>query len=503
MPKWGIGFDYGFYRPNNSEITEDLQTDMRNTFGGGLNIGDNSRAGMLIKVQANREFRMWQQLEAVYNSQTKNGAEGEFLDEMYQYQGEVRKGASFGTGNAIVETNKDAIDITPIIAGTTFNAIKGLQYISETARNVGDFVRGYKIDADTLQAGAYTFTITNSNSITKNETIILANNTDGGRNDFFHLVKVLFEQALPEETAIIHEPTSGDTAFYVGFSGNVNEGYFLTGTEEIFKLKFQQNGGVLRIGNRYSEISTIASTKGYNPLASNEITSMLPTPQGFVSATNIKDFFSGSDVETDASFSVRVEQQADSPNSGTRPAIIAKVLAIPEVVGFSLNKTVDVFTGRVEVRPIVFGGASAKDIATALYLSQGINNQFFGSETYTVQTEDGKTEDIQFSYGTDLKMDLRVLYKPQNGIPLATTEQTAIKVSLENVNSVLTVGGTVFNGQLAGAVFDTNPVRFTEMSVSIRVTSSGNPYLTDNYIPLSDELPTLDQSRIEIIQDLS
>ena len=50
MPTWGISFENGFYRPNNSEITEDLQKDMRDTFGIALNIGDNSRAILGFRI---------------------------------------------------------------------------------------------------------------------------------------------------------------------------------------------------------------------------------------------------------------------------------------------------------------------------------------------------------------------------------------------------------------------------------------------------------------------
>ena len=496
MPTWGISAEFGFYRPNLAEIIEDAQQDMKDTFGGELNVGDNSRAGMLVKVQSGREFKTWQQMEAVYNSQTKNGAEGSFLDELYAYQGITRNPATFGTGVTVIETDDTAEDITEIPIDTTFNATNGLQYKSETSRAISDFVRAYKIQGTSLQVGTYTITITNSANIITSATYSLISNDDADRITFFNNLKTFFDEALPNDTSVILiDTTAGDVSFYVGYVLSGSD-YLLTGTTEVFKMKF----GTLRIGNRFSESSVLATESGFNPLAPNNITSMTPTPLGYVSVTNLEDFFSGTDVESDAAFAVRAETQSDAPNSGTRPAILAELNAIDTVVGASLDKIVNLSTGVVTVEPILFGGETA-EIAQVLYDTQPINNQYIGDISYTVQTEDGKTEDIKFSRGVDLNMSVRVEYKPLNGIPLSTDEQDDIKTSIENVNSNISVGGTVFNGQLAGAVFDVNPSRFTEMVVKIKLESEpSGSYSTDDYVPAARELPILSEDRVEIIQ---
>ena len=493
---WGISSEFGFYRPNLAEIIEDAQQDMKDTFGGELNVGDNSRAGMLVKVQSGREFKVWQQMESVYNSQTKNGAEGDFLDELYAYQGITRNAATFGTGVTVVETDATAEDITEIPVDTTFNATNGLQYLSETSRAISDFVIGYKIQGTTLQTGTYTITITNSDNIITSATYALISNDDADRITFFNNLKTFFDTALPNDTAtILVDTTPSDVSFYVGYVLSGSD-YLLTGVTETFKMKF----GTLRIGNRFSESSVLATESGFNPLAPNNITSMTPTPLGYVSVTNLEDFFSGTDVETDAAFSVRAETQADAPNSGTRPAILAELNAIDSVVGAALDKVVDIGTGVVTVEPILFGGET-EDIAQVLYDTQPINNQYIGDISYTVQTEDGKTEDIKFSRGVDLSMSVRVEYSPLNGIPLSTTEQDEIKVAIEAVNSNISVGGTVFNGQLAGAVFDVSPTRFTQMVVKIKLESEPEgSYSTADYIPDAKELPRMSQDRVEIVQ---
>lgn len=496
MPTWGISGDYGFYRPNNSEVIEDTQQSLKDTFGNELNVGESSYADKLIKVQANREFKVWQQLEATYNAQTLNGAEGEFLDELHAYQGIPRNGATFGTGEAIVETNSDTNDIEQITTNTTFSTIGGSLFTVETNRTISDHVKGYKIEGDTLQAGSYTFHVTNSYNVETTATYALISNDDVDRLVFFNNLKTFFDSALPDDnTSVMINTTANKVSFYVGFTFSDND-YLFTGTEETFKLKF----GSLHIGNRFSEHSVLSNETGYNPVASNNINSITPTPTGYVSVTNIESFFSGSDVETDAAYTVRALQQADAPHSGTRPAILSSLLAIDEVVGASLTKQVDLTTGLVTVEPVIFGGLT-EDIAGVLYNTQPINNQYIGDISYLVATEDGKTETIQFSRGTDLKLSVRVEYKPLNGIPLSNAEQTEIQLSVEDVNSNIPVGGTVFNGQLSGAVFEVNPQRFTQLTLKIKLESEpDSSYSTVDYVPQPSELPRLSADRVEIIQ---
>lgn len=495
-PTWGISAEHGWYTPNQLEVIEYTQQDLKDILGGELNLGDNSIAGMLAKVQAGREFKVWQQMSSVYFSQTKNGAEGQFVDEMYAYQGVIRNGAVVGSGKVLIETSSDAEDITPIVLDTTINTTTGLQYVAETTRNVSDYVKAYKITGISLTPAIYNFTITNKDNIVYTQQFTLFSNTDNDRTNFLTAIKGVFEVLFPDDIgSMFLDTTPNNVSLFIGFSYIDNE-YILKGISEVFKLTF----GINRIGNRYTEISCVGIEKGYNPVPPFSVTSIIPTPTGYQSATNVENFFSGSDIETDASFAVRAEQQSDAPNSSTRPAILADLLAIPDVVGASLDKQVSLTTGIVTVEPILFGGTT-EDIAIVLYKTQPINNQYIGDITYTVQTEDGKTEDIKFSRGVDLNMSVRIEYKPQNGVPLSVTEKENIAQAIQDVNSVISVGGTVFNGQLSGSVFDTNPTRFSYMIVKVKLaTEPDSSYSTQDYTPLGRELPVLSSDRVEIIQ---
>jgi uncharacterized phage protein gp47/JayE len=508
MPTFGINPEYGFYMPNLSEVLEDNQTDLKNEYGDQLNLSDNSYFGMAAKVQAGREFKVWQQLQSVYYSQTKNGAEGIFLDEIAATQGVIRNGKTFGTGDVVIEVDKTSDDIAEIVIGTTFNTLAGTQYTSVTSRTMSDYVIGYKIEGATLTVGTYTLTVTNSNNLTSSITAALVSNSDADRLVFFNNLKAFFDSALPNDTAtILINTEAGKVGFYVGFNLVLTD-YLLSGTTSVFKLK----QGVNRIGNRFSRSAVIAVEKGYFPLSSGNIKSILPTPTGYVSVTNIAQFFSGSDVETDSAFSIRTEQQSDAPNTGTKPAILAELLAIPEVVGADLDKVVSPTTGVVTVEPILFGGFP-EDIARVLYNTQPVNNHYIGDISYSITTEDGKVEVIKFTYGTDLNLSVRISYKPLNGIPLTTNEKILMQEAIESINGSLSAGSAVFNGQLAGLVFDVNPKRFIKLIIEVKLeTDNESLYTDEDYLPsafvsprppaviFSRELPRLAASRVEIVQ---
>lgn len=494
--EWGVNSDYGFLCPTLTEVIEDTQSSLQNKYGSELNINPNSKAGMLSSVQANREFKVWQQMEAVYYSQTKNGAEGDYMDELYGYQGVTRNDAAQGSGNAVVLLDYTVEDIETVTIDTTFTTSSGVQYLAEETRTVSDYVRGYKIDDDSLITGAYYLTVVNSDNTSTTCAYSLTEDTDEARETFFNNLKDFFDEALPDDTdSIIVDTTEGDVRFFVGYSVS-DDDYLLTGTEETFSLKFTD----ARIGTIASEHAVLADEEGYNEVGTYSLSDMTPTPDGYVEVTNVESFYSGSDVETDAEFSVRAETISDAPTSSTRPAIIAALLEVDNVSSASFNKTVDEDTGLVSVEPVIFGGES-EDIAEVLYNTQPIDCQYIGDISYTVQTDDNKTEDIYFSRGSEVSLYIRVTYTPINGISLATTEQTEIQDSIEGVNSYTSVGGTVFNGQLSGAVFDVNPQRFSQMTIYIKeVGQDDSEYATGDYTPDETELPVLSADYVEILQ---
>lgn len=495
MAVWGIT-STGFYRPTLDEITIYLQETMRDIMGSSWDISDSSRSGMLIKAEAGLQNKVWQQAEATYYSQTKNGAEGNFLDERYSYFGVLRKGASAGSGEALIETDKSASDISEIISTSLFAGDNGIQYKADTTVFIKNQVQAYKISGTTLSAGTYSYKITNRTGSVFTAVYSLLSNSDVDRLLFFNNLSTFFKSIFTEEQdRILIDSTSGNTGLYIGFS-LFNNVYSVIGMSDTVDFEFTTS---YRIGNRFTSVSCTAIEVGYNPLSIGGITGVLPTPYGFVSATNIQPFSSGAEIQSDAEYSTLGEVRSDAPKSSTRSAIYAKMLDVEGVTAFALEKVVSV-GGIVSNTPLVLGGTTP-DIAQALYESQAADNVYSGATSYTVGTEDGRTEVIKFTRAIELKRSVRIKYTPINGITLSSTEITNIKNAIENVNGNLGIGSTEFNGQLAGAVFDTNPSRFVSMSVETKNESDPDTsYTSTDFTPSMEQLPLFSAERVEVIR---
>ncbi len=494
MADWGIT-EYGFYRPTLAELIVEGQNSMKAAMGGNWNVGDNSHSGMLIKAEAGAQSKVWQALESVYYSQTKAGAEGKFLDERYTYFGISRRGATAGSGDALVETDHTATDVTEVVAGSVFSGTNGVQYKSTDTVSVQSQVKAYKIEGDSLAIGNYTFKVTTLNGTVHEGTYALTANDNAARATFFNNLKSFFDSIFYTETSkVLIDITSSEFAFYVGFtlSGGA---YNPTGMSDRFQLSFPSN----RIGNRFTEVNATATQTGYKPLEVGGILGVLPTPLGYVSTTNLVAFNSGSEVESDAEFNVKGENRSDTPRSSTRPSIVGNMLKVNGVVAFALDKTVDA-SGKVTNTPIVLGGSTA-DIAEELYRTQPVNNTYSGTTSYTVTTADSKTEVIKFTRATEVNRSVRVQYSPVNGNTLTDAEVSSIKAAVEAVKNNINIGGKVFNGQLEGAVFSTNPKRFLNLVVmSKEDIEPDSAYTSNDYTPLPSQHPVLSADRVEVVR---
>ncbi len=489
MATWGITSS-GFYCPTLQEvITYNLE--LRATELGIPTPAENSLIGMQSKVTSLAEFKMWQQLQSTYLSQTKAGAEGIFKDEMYGFLGTIRKGATSSTGEVIVEVGEGASDTTSILKDSTVSS-EDHTYTTDTSVMVRDKVRAYKIQGVTLVAGTYGFSITNSSGTNTTGSFVLTSDSDADRKAFFDNLKTLFDTALPSDTAsvFVDESVSGDYGFYVGFSSNK----LVTGTTNTFKLEFTS---LTSIGNRYTEVSVTATETGSKVLAPYKIKDILPTPTDYKSVTNLTSFNSGTDVESDASYTYRAEQRSDSPQSSTRPAIISRMLGVADVRAFVLDKQISV-GGVVTLTPIVLGGVT-EDIATTLYQTQAGNNSYEGVISHAVATEDGSTETIRFTRAQELERSVRITYNPIDNTNLSDSEKTSILKAIDNLVGGTTIGETEFNSVIKGAVFNTNPKRFRTLSVETKNTTGGT-WSDQDFIPQPQQIPTLSSTRVEFVR---
>lgn len=250
-------------------------------------------------------------------------------------------------------------------------------------------------------------------------------------------------------------------------------------------------------------IECVNTETGFNPLGVGGIASISIPPLGYVSVTNLSEFSSGTDVETDAAFVERARSEVDSPRSATRTAIVAGLLANVEgVEKVKFNKTVS--TGIVTIVPVIIGGEIA-DIAQELYRSQPINNVYSGDIQYTVDTEDDDQEVISFSRGVQQQLSVRVRYKTTSNTELTTSEKSTASTNLLDVSESWQLGDKIFNFSLMSAVSSAASYgRFNSLVVEVKkIEEPDTSYSNLDYQADPTELPDLISDNITFVQEIN
>ena len=480
-PKTGI-----LITQNTSQIIEESEQQFQTAFSNPkFSVEDNENIGQIIKVMADRENKLQQTLEMIYDQTTFNGLEGSFLDNAYSLIGVFREGATAGTGDAVVQTDINAQDGTVISGNTLFNGNNGVQYKALSDNLVSSRVTAYRLDANTMPLATYNFTITNRQTDQVfSQSITLASDTPAARLTFLNTLKNFLQSVNPDETKI---KVDSDLNLYYGFDA----------ADSVLGLDQTVNFSVVpSLGNRYTLVECVATTVGFNPLPANSIESMSILPIGYVSVGNISSFSSGTEIETDAAFVERASQLSDSPDAATRDAIVSGLL--DNVVGVQTVKIdKEVNGGIVTVTPIIIGG-EIQDIANELYRTQPINNIYSGEISATVSTLDDDSETIRFTRGAEVNLNVRVKYKTVNNTSLSEAEISTISDNLVALSESWDLGQTIFNYTLAQTVGSSVTVgRFSRLIVETKEKSQpDSSYTTNDYVAASNVLPDLLSSDI-------
>lgn len=478
----GLNKNGSFDTPTWAEIISEVESDLQQAYNNPqFTVEDNENFGQLVKIISERESRAWQAQEQVYRGWTRNGAEGPFLDELYALNGVFREGSTSGVGDAVVETDSSADNFTPIDAGTLFSGVNGIQYATTVEHLVCDRVTAYKLDATNTPLNTYNFTVQNrTTGVTTSASFTLSNPCTTSRLAFLTSIQTFLQSVNENESNI--QLDSVNLILYYGF----NPAYDLKGLLNTVDLSTTPS-----LGNRFTLAECVATTVGFNPLASKGITSMSPVPIGYVGVSSITPFASGSEIETDAAFTERANQLSDSPRSCTRSAVISGLLDnVSGVEKVSIDKVVE--NGIVKVTPIVIGGETDK-IAEELYNKQPIDNIFSGNVSYVVDTLDNKTEEIRFSRGETQQLTIRVSYRTTTNISLTETEQQTINNNLVDLSESWQLGSKIFNFTLLSTVSGsvvTN--KFAKLLVETKkVEEPDSSYSSADYQARATELPDL------------
>lgn len=476
--------DSGFEIPNLLDILEEKEIAYKQKYGQDFQAIDTNIIWQNAVIEAERELNVWQILESVYYSQTLSGAEGIYLDNALGLQGVYRRQAIAGSGYAVIESNSIVPNTTIIPDTVTFAATNGVIYKVDVATQHKDRVVGMLVAFSDYSGSTISATFNMVNPTTgstlsvNNPTLDTSNNVEV--TTFFNSIVTLIinNSDNTSSDAFVTNPNTDTVTLHIGYDTDDN----LIGVSDPTSMYFD-----LDVGTKAGSVFVVATETGVNPLGIGGITSVTPTSANYSDITNTEVFTSGSDIETDAEYRARYNRLLDSAQAGTRSAVLSTV---SNVDGVELVKIYDNPTAINQDEALAFTfntvvkGGTTSDIAQAIYDSKPINANTSGDIAYSIDTEDGGVEVINFTRPVDTIIDIRITYTTTNNISLSSNEMSAINSSLVSLIDSLDLGTTIFNAQLQGSVFSSlSSGRLTSLTVEVKKsTQTDLSYSSANYI---------------------
>lgn len=497
MPDYGLQ-EQGFVTPTLSQIIEEKRERYQQEYGNDFVFDESNALWTDSLINAEREYQAYLTAEAVYNSQTRSGAEDKYLDDLYNKYGIYRNDETAPNGYAVIESDS-SIPNTNILDNTVyFIDNEGTRFYVSSETTFNDEAVGFNVYLSDFSATPdnYTFSLY---SVSEGTTftvdgVNLSNTTNATVTDFFNSIVSLIVNNTNNTAsdAYVTDPYTDDVGLHVGYADDT-----LVGITEAVNMSITPDVGV-----KGSQFFTVSRDTGFYTVPIDYINNVNPTSSGYLTITNLRDFTSGQNVESDAAYRIRAEATINTASAGTRDAIRVAVRNVEGVTAVRLmpNPTLEdrEYANALTFNTIVTGG-NTEDIAYAIYNSKPIDAATFGSTSFTVTTEDGDTEDIFFTRASLAPLSILIQYQPINNISLSTTEQSNIISELVSLSSTYNVGSTVFNYSLSSTVSaQLTSSRLSNLIVSIkRFSEDDSAYAANgNFIPLYYEVPVINSANI-------
>ena len=467
MATYGLN-SFGFLRPSLTEIVEQRKQAYRDLFGSNINTNDNSVIDKIVSIEADRENQVWMQMEEVYNSQTYQGAEGKYLDDLFSRRGIYRNGLTKATGSVEMVLNRTVPYNTTYSAGTY--KVNSTFILQEDVLVAGNIFAHALLNSQ-INTGSYTFTILNTTtSVTATLNLKLTNKTPNSveLNSFFNRIRTfIVDNTINENLSrIFIDNVAG--SMYIGYTSATE----MVGLAQKVDFKISP-----QIGNKTIRFDVIAEDAGLNPVSIGQVITITPQPSGYVSIGNIEAFFSGANIESDSEYRARASSQISSPAAATRSAIINGLLTgvdgVRKVKIFS-NPTGTASPAGIppyKFIPVVYGG-DTPSISKRLYELIACSNVTYGTVNYDIETEDGQVETIYHTKATEKDVAIRVSYKTVQNRPLADSERSNITSGLLDTINGYPINPTLYNIQLVQSVTSAVPlIQFQALAVEIKLAT--------------------------------
>lgn len=464
----------GFTRKSLQEIINSIKVNVRNDIPN-FNTSNDTVINQFIGILALELDESWQAIEGVYSSQTLNGAEGKYLDDVLSRNGVFRSGASQASGDVIVSYNPAQITGGNTIPSTTNMTIDGRVYNIDRQYSLNTFYSSYSIGVSDLAIG-----------VNVQVSAGLLGDTGVG----FTYTPISLEDMTNTLERIRDYVRSqiGDQSDKVNVVGDrVLIGYDAAGNATPFlkeELFFTATLGGVTIGQGGKRVTFTSVDSGIITVNPTQVTDISPTFVGYVSSTGFQDFNAGQEAQTDAEYRASF---SSSVAAGVQDSLAGLTAAISRIDGVSKvriyenpTSTDTAIVDANSIKAVVIGG-SQQEIALSLFLNTPVNSLFDGDTIVTITNPStNEAETVRYDIGVRELFQLTLTYSTRDGTDLTETERNRIETNLAAINARVDIGEDVDQQSLLAAVY--NGVDFqkiTSLSVTNTKTSTGQSSTSD------------------------
>jgi uncharacterized phage protein gp47/JayE len=475
----------GFVRKTLAVIKSEIEADCKSTFGAGFSLASESPEGQFIGIFTEREAKVWEYMESVYNAGKADTAEGVQLDDIGALSGVKRKGKTFSKATGV------------ILGGTAGTVIPAGKIVSVN----GNPSARFKIDEDAtiaaavieVQKVAFDHVPTAGNWTLKFGTVSTTSLA-------FNANAAAVQVALRLLSGLASLTVSGDytAGFTITFTGTVGDQTALQVTPHTLTYA---SGAVtptvttLMPGVPPQVAANFTAESAGAVVALAASLTVIETPvSGWASATNPTDAAVGNEIESDPNYKVRRSTSVQKSANSTVPAIRAKILEIADVDDCFVfeNYTSGTVSGRPpkSVEAIVLGGTDL-EIGNAIWASKAGGIEPYGTSSVVITDSQGQPHTIGFSRPTVINIYLELDITVDGTFPL--TGDDLVKAAILAYGDGLSMGDDVIVfPKLIAALSSITGIN----DVAIRIGTAPSPTLDNNIAIATTERAAFDTSRI-------
>jgi uncharacterized phage protein gp47/JayE len=436
--------DSGFVIKRLPDIVAELEQAFRDEFGE-IDVSASSVFGQIIGVTAKPIADLWELMGIVYLSQSPTSAEGVQLDNVAQYTGITRLGATATRGEVVMYSDGTTV---PVPAGT----------------EVSDIIltKVYELEAAvTIQASSVVQTLIDiTTAVSGIEYKVTVNSTDytytAGGGDTPAMIATQLVTAIntgPKPEAVTGIDHSDGTLTVIADDKTTTFSIAVTDDDS-------PPGSNIEI----DEIGTPGVFRGQDagdfPAPATSVT-VIDTPvSGLDRVSNLLDLQTGRDVETDAELRLRRIDSLQIGSVATLAAIRSRLLQdvddVSEVAIYENRTDVTDGDGRPphSFESVVVGG-DPQDIGQMIWDTKPAGIQTFGNQTAVdVVDSNGDTQQMFFSRPVSMYAYVKVRFDGYDEETFPSDGIDTIKAAILEYGNTLRIGEDMIRDRFYAPIFN-------------------------------------------------